>query len=183
MNRGLLVLWINEFIALFWSYDTRMDEFASSLPNWAKLLVVIAPAATLVIAALVAVAAFGTLWLRLRVDHSDQWWKRVEYAVNLANKRDAPLAGEAHALLQLQVAPESPGVAGGPGEVIVHWVKARGFWKVPSKEKKYVRRLMERFLDLEMEIHIEDSPDENTGPPSTISSTDSMNFVEGDETR
>lgn len=160
-----------------------MDEFSDSLPNWVKLLIVIAPAATLVIAALVAVAAFGTLWLRLRVDHSDQWWKRVEYAVNLANKQDAPLAGQAHALLQLQVAPAHPGMEGGPGEAIVHWVNARGFWKVPSKEKKYVRRLMERLLDLEMEFPIEASPDENTGLPSTINSTDSRNFVEGDETK
>lgn len=160
-----------------------MDEFADSLPNWIKLLVVVAPAATLVIAALVAMAAFGTLWLRLRVDHSDQWWKRIEYAINLANKQDAPMAGQAHSLLQLQVAPAPPGREGGPGEAIIHWVNSRGFWKVPSKEKKYVRLLMERLLDLEMEFLIEASPDGNAGSPSTIDSTGSKNLVEGDETK
>lgn len=51
-------------------------------------LAVAAPIGTPIVAGIAAVAAIRTLRLRIRVDHADQWWKRVEFAVKNSLNED-----------------------------------------------------------------------------------------------
>ena len=50
-----------------------------------------APSAAPIVAAAAAWAAVRTLRLRTRVDHADQWWKRVEHASKLLDSGNQAL--------------------------------------------------------------------------------------------
>lgn len=63
-----------EFLNSIWTW---MTPGVQALASWGALL----PASVGFIAAL---AALRTFRLRTRVDHADQWWKRVQYGLELA---------------------------------------------------------------------------------------------------
>ncbi|NAZ16703.1 hypothetical protein [Glutamicibacter soli] len=69
-----LFSWLQEFFNSAWIW---MTPGISALASWGAIL----PALVGFIAAL---AALRTFKLRARVDHADQWWKRVQYGIELA---------------------------------------------------------------------------------------------------
>ena len=70
-----------------------------------------APSAALVVAAAAAWAAVRTLRLRNRVDHADQWWKSVEYAIKLLDSGNQTLYATGKGLLKVQAGTAPPELA------------------------------------------------------------------------
>lgn len=75
-------------LALVMRYDLRMGMFEVLDGMWVWMtpgvnaLAVLAPLGTPVVAAVAAAAAIRTFRLRVRVDHADQWWKQLNFAVD-----------------------------------------------------------------------------------------------------
>jgi hypothetical protein len=67
--------------ALTWLHDA-----VSAVGDWSADLS--APQATLITGAAVLVIGGGTVWQKFRNDKRDQWWKRAQWAIDLALDQD-----------------------------------------------------------------------------------------------
>lgn len=60
------------------------------VPEWLQIAAAAAPLVTLLAAIIAAVIAMVTLIRRHRADKRDQWWKRAQWAMDLAIGGDLP---------------------------------------------------------------------------------------------
>lgn len=62
----------------------------SSVPEWLQITAASAPLVTLLATMVAAAIALVTLVQRHRADKRDQWWKRAQWAMDLAIEGDLP---------------------------------------------------------------------------------------------
>lgn len=63
---------------------------STSVPEWLQITAASAPLVTLLATLVAAVIALVTLMQRHRAAKRDQWWKRAQWAMNLAIEGDMP---------------------------------------------------------------------------------------------
>lgn len=112
-----------------------------------------APAVAPIVAAAAAWAAVRTLRLRTRVDHADQWWKRVEYAILLLDSENQALHATGIGLLKDQAGTAAPELAWKNGKDIVKYGwRARTRWHVNRAELAIVRSLASELIAAEFVV-------------------------------
>ena len=65
---------------------TRLHDAARAVGDWSADLS--APQATLITGAAVLAIGGGTVWQKFRNDKRDQWWKRAQWAIDMALDQD-----------------------------------------------------------------------------------------------
>lgn len=104
------------------------------------------------------VAAVATYILRSRVDQADQWWKRVQYGLDLRRSKDPNDLIISNRILEM-LQPEMPTGDEALGDHIARWYRNRSRWRVRRVEAQFVAGLLTRDVSDELAAYLRPTVD------------------------
>ena len=105
------------------------------------------------VVAIGVVAAVATYILRSRVDQADQWWKRVQYGLDLRRTGDPDDLVIGNRILKM-LQPELPTGDESLGDHLARWYRNRSRWRVRPVEAQFVAQLLTEEVSLDLEAFL-----------------------------